>query len=544
MNRPSWFPFGRRKEEAEARPEAPDTGRGAITSCGLADVSSLMRPFAQDPFCRLRPPFSREALERSLELADTAYTLELDPWQQAGWNDFSILIDDSLHSGMTHAENGDAMRSFLNAFKLMRAKAALREVNPVAQLMSAMRQKEKSDTVKAVCMMHPVEDGRFLLAIGFMGTGKRFYDWFSNLRFATEEGFHQGFYQLCDCFEDNAEEIVFPAAARALGLEKLTLGEVLLEMRSLSSRFRLWMAGHSQGGAVMQVFAHRLITDWGVLPQNMVGYGFASPTVATGRLVYDPAAYPLYHLLNADDVVPRMGALLHLGMGLEYRPDDAMRTAVYEPLDDPEALELLRPFREGMTDTPSVMLHAAAFLMCLAEEKGEDGLNELASRPWAIGPVDRVILQAGDRAMDLTERAMTALQEGYACLMGGPMEEEALQAMCERMRPAVSTLSIRRLLGALGAYSAPPHRIVRRDVRKGDGAYAWIVRHGADELRPFIWDKCSDGLPVRRFGSWADTPRWPLQLYAGGHVRSGKRRARPMHGRMRRSFTAQKQPSR
>ena len=47
MNRPSWFPFGRRKEEAEARPEAPDTGRGAITSCGLADVSSLMRPFAQ-----------------------------------------------------------------------------------------------------------------------------------------------------------------------------------------------------------------------------------------------------------------------------------------------------------------------------------------------------------------------------------------------------------------------------------------------------------------------------------------------------------------
>ena len=168
-------------------------------------------------------------------------------------------------------------------------------------------------------MMHPLPEGRFLLAIGFMGTGKRFYDWISNFRFTTEEGFHKGFYQLCTYFEQGAESIVFPATAKALGLEKLTLGEVLSEMKSLSSRFRLWMAGHSQGAAVMQVFCHRLMTDWGVLAQNMTGYGFASPTVATGRLVQDPAAIRSITSSTATTWCPH-GALLYLGLCWNIRP--------------------------------------------------------------------------------------------------------------------------------------------------------------------------------------------------------------------------------
>ena len=310
----SWLPFGK-KEEATA------SGLGVLTGCDLSAAESLVRPFVRDPFHRLRPPFSPEAAQLSLELAHTAYTLDLDAWKAAGWNDFSILIDDSLQSGLDHG-------GVKSRFKLLRAKAALKEYNPISQISGALRQRERSDTIKAVCMMKPDGEGRFLVAIGFMGTGSRFYDWFSNLRFTPEEGFHRGFYQLCESFEMNAEEIVFPAAAQALGLEKLTLGEVFSEMRSLSSRFRLWMAGHSQGAAVMQVFTHRRITDGGVLPQNIVGYGFASPTVATGQFVYDPAAYPLYHILNEDDVVTKLGALLHLGLCAQFTPDEAFRESV------------------------------------------------------------------------------------------------------------------------------------------------------------------------------------------------------------------------
>lgn len=506
MNVPSWFPLipravkpARPGEEAQARA----AGCGPVTGRALDELESLTLPFVRDPFYRLRPPFSREAAELSLELADMTYTLELEPWMEAGWNDFSIQIDDTLQSGMTHggSADGERMRALINAFKVRRAKAALRERNPVSQVMSALRQRERSDTIKAVCMMHPLPQGRFLLAIGFMGTGKRFYDWISNFRFTTEEGFHKGFYQLCTYFEQGAESIVFPATAQALGLEKLTLGEVLSEMRSLKSRFSLWMTGHSQGGAVMQVFCHRLLTDWGIPMQNMVGYGFASPTVATGRLVYDPAAYPLYHILNSDDMVPRMGALLHLGLCLEYPADTALRERCYGlsalPADV-AAREALRPCQQAMVDTPSILLYSTAFLQCVAEEKGEEGLNNLLGRKWAVPAVDRVLVMAGDKAMDLLSRLIENAQNGHIALTGHPMDAEDLRALRERMRPMVRDIPFRRLAGAVLAYAMSPHHLVRG---QEEGAYAAIVRDGLERLRPFIWLNAGEGMPVRRYAA-------------------------------------------
>lgn len=527
---PTWFPIAPKAQAgasgAQDAPEAPrhPVGQGPITGCDLSELTSLSEPFVRDPFDRLRPPFSREAAELSLELASMAYTLDLDPWAEAGWNDFSIQIDDTLQSGLTHgtSADGERMRALINALKVRRAKAALRERNPVSQVMSALRQRERSDTIKAVCMMHPLPEGRFLLAIGFMGTGKRFYDWISNFRFTTEEGFHKGFYQLCTYFEQGAESIVFPATAQALGLEKLTLGEVLSEMKSLSSRFRLWMAGHSQGGAVMQVFCHRLMTDWGVLAQNMTGYGFASPTVATGRLVHDPAAYPLYHILNSDDMVPRMGALLHLGLCLEYPADDDFRDRCYDlsPLPADVAARLaLAPYQRAMVDTPTILMYGTAFFQCLAEEKGEEGLASLLDRKWAVPAVDRMLQAAGGKAMTLLDRLIENAQNGHAALTGQPMDEQALAALRDRMRPVVHAFPFRRLMGAVLAYCMPPHHLVHR---QQDGAYAVIVKDGLKRLRPFVWVNPARGMPMKRYAR----PSGSLTALRAQAAASGRRAAR------------------
>ena len=43
--------------------------------------------------------------------------------------------------------------------------------------------------------------------------------------------------------------------ARELGVEKWTLGNILEEATHQKSRFTLWITGHSQGGAVMQVLS-------------------------------------------------------------------------------------------------------------------------------------------------------------------------------------------------------------------------------------------------------------------------------------------------
>ncbi|NLO85700.1 MAG: lipase family protein [Clostridiales bacterium] len=515
MPRFSFFNFNRDAapdQDASAKDAVEQTeeqahkavGVGPITGCDLSELSSLVCPFERDPFYRLRPPFSKEAAELSLELASMTYTLELDPWMEAGWNDFSIQIDDSLQSGIVHnsSASGERMQSLISSLGLLRARVALREVNPVAQIMSAFRQREKSDTIKAVCMMHELEGGQFLLAIGFMGTGKRFYDWISNFRFTTEEGFHKGFHQLCMYFEEGAQSIIFPKTASALELEKLTLGDILSEMKSGSSRFRLWMAGHSQGSAVMQIYTHRLMTDWGVLPQNMVGYGFASPTVATGRLLYDPASYPLYHILNSDDLVPRMGALLHLGMCLNYAATDELRDSVYHLSTLPADIAVrntLAPYYAHMVDMSSLLLYSTAFLECLAEEKGEESLSSLISKKWAIPAIDRVLMMAGDKAQNWLSRLIVNTQNGHIELMGEPLDEAELSKIKESMRPIVRAVPMRRLLTAVASYGVPPHHIMTNE-QKNEGAYAYIVKNGLSTLQPFIWLNPKDGFPTKHFG--------------------------------------------
>ncbi|MDD3337078.1 MAG: hypothetical protein PHI98_16470 [Eubacteriales bacterium] len=533
MNIPTWLPFFKRNEEDD-NPPAPkpdERGFGPLTGRRLSELESLYRPFTADPFYRLRPPFSHRAAELSLELAQMSYSLDIEPWREAGWNDFSIQIDDTLQSGLTHGESatGERMQAIMNAWKLHRAKTTLREANPVAQIMSAMRQKERSDTIKAVCMMHSLDGGKYLLAIGFMGTGKRLYDWISNFRFTTEEGFHKGFYQLCTYFEQGAEQIVFPATAQALGLEKLTLGEVLSEMGSANSRFRLWMAGHSQGGAVMQVFTHRLLTQWGVQPQNIVGYGFASPTVATGAFVYDPASYPLYHILNSDDMVPRMGALVHLGLCMNYPADDEIRKATYDlsalPIDA-AVRDALEPYSRKFNDVRDFLVYGAAFIKVLAEEKGEETLLSWMEKPWSLPFVDRVLSRAGDKAMDWTSSFERYMRQSYQDLTGEAMEEATVALLAEQMRPLVRDIPFRRLMGGLASYIVPPHHIA---CRNGDGAYAYIVKKDLDALQPFIWVKQKNGLPFKRFANV------PVQALRGETVQTPviKRRARPEAARRR-----------
>lgn len=532
-------------EDENARSEklpAPEKGRGPITHCDLASLSSLTLPFESDPFFRLRPPFTKEAAELSMELAQMTYTLELEPWEQAGWNDFSIQIDNSLKSGISHSDaaSGEAMRRIVDAWKLGAAKAALNAQNPVSQVLSALRQRERSDTIKAVCMAHPGENGQTVIAIGFMGTGKRMYDWISNLRFSTEEGFHRGFYQLCTFFEESVDRIVFPATAARQGLEKLTLGDILSDMRSLRSPYRLWMAGHSQGGAVMQIFTNRLIQHWGVQPQNIVGYGFASPTVATGRLLYDPASYPLYHLLNSDDLVPRMGGLLHLGLCMEYPADDALRTAAYG-LDslgiNEEAYLRLAPYRDAMQDTGSVLTILYAFLAALREHMEESEPGKRLEQQRLLSWLGKAMSFAGEKASDGLDWALQRIREGYEDLMQASLPTRKIHTLIGEFRVLFREIPLRRILSAIAELGEPPHHIMRE---KQPGAYAWIVENGLDKLRPFIWTTQSGQLPRR---SYAEGKVKAVAVWNEYPVRVSRRHRRParraeFRGVLRRSYSA------
>ena len=281
------------------------------------DINALMQPMKTEYARQMAVP-NQAAAALSLQLASLAYTLDLDPWREDGWQDVSYHIDNKLLSGDAANASG-GLSGVISEYRQFMSRFKARSTNIINQVLGTVRNREESDTCKAVVMIKKAGLNRYLVAIGFMGTGKRVYDWLANIRIHNEEGMHQGTLQLTRRFEENLPEIVFPETARELGLEKLTLQDILQECRRTDSRFKIWMAGHSQGGGVMQLFAYRMISG-GVLRSNMIGYGFASPSVLFGNSKMDVQSLPLFHLINEDDLVPRLGARVHVGQCLLYRP--------------------------------------------------------------------------------------------------------------------------------------------------------------------------------------------------------------------------------
>lgn len=455
---------------------------GPVTGVNLASAEALQCPWMADPWGRLRPPVSVAALQLSAEMSAGCQSLNITPWLKAGWRDVNVQVDGevTLLEREWHSLAARVQRGLL--------RARIRGVNPIQQVMGALRERESASTGKAVVMLRRTQGGRYVVAVCFMGTGTRFYDWFSNFRISTPEGIHKGFSQLTDQFESNEEVIEFPETARELGLERLTLSHILQEARSPDSRFLLWLSGHSQGGAVMQVYVRRKLLEDGVYPQNILGWGFASPSVATGVAAVHPEAYPLYHVHNSDDLVPRCGAAVHLGVCLVYQADEALRCACYGwPRDDASVRARLaaRPLVRQMLDTPGCIVQATALLTvlqgCSAQEIAQV-LGVEDSLP-ATKLLEHLELQEA-----LTE-VIRRMGAAHQSVTGVPLPEEKLQASVALMRQIISETGLKPFAGALSQLLRYPHRMSARQNGRYATPYAWIAVHGADHLTPYIWQE-------------------------------------------------------
>lgn len=453
----------------------------------LRNVAPLMAPWACDPWGKMRPPLSVEAAEMSAVLAQCTYRMDVGTWLQAGWRDVTIQVDGDLTDGVEPGD-GSARQRLTSAWRLFRVRQRMRGGNPLGEVMGAWRQREKSDTGKAVVMIHPADLGRYVVAISFMGTGGRMYDWVSNFRLTEENGTHKGFLQLTRQFEDNEADIDFPETARELGLERLTLRHVLEEARNPNSRFTLWLCGHSQGAAVMQVYAHHKMTEDGVLPRNLVGYGFAAPSAMSGLAVSDPAAYPLYLIQNSEDVVPRMGAQVHLGVQLIYPAGEDMRAKCYTWSTTPQAVEnrrLVAGILGRIADTPSCLEVTMAYLNVLASyapEELADTLGRIAQRL----PIRRMLNAADQRADRLLRAINRHLAAAYAQITGYPASQERVAEIQAEISSVMGKIGLKAFTNAQMEWMVQCHRIGLDD-GSTTSPYLYIVQEGLAQLQPAIW---------------------------------------------------------
>ncbi len=478
--------------------------RGRLTYADLSRTAAFFLPWEQDPWGRLRPPFSQELMRLSLELSSTAQDLRISDWMRAGWTDFNFQVDNKLlGGGVSPAPVSEARQFLYNRWAAYRARANLRQLNPVSQVFSAIRQREQSDTGKAVMMIKAAQDGCYVVAIGFRSTGSRFYDWFSNFRFASENGMNQGFLQLARQFDGNAERVMFPETARALGMSGLSLAHILQEARHHNSRFKLWLTGHSQGAAVMQVLTYLMIQESGVLPENIVGYGFASPTVLMGKALQDPAAYPLYHVLNGDDYVPRAGAQMHLGVCLYYPAGEELRRAAYGWRETPEAQkarDAVKALTRPMVDMPTLIEYGMAYLQTLAGMPMADMLCALNLMRFRILPIKQVLTMAGTSQQSLLQSVRRRVEKAYRTLTGHELKQARLDDLQSEFQAAMAKVGPSEFTRAIGEMLYWPH-VLKNNPGKSHSAYQYIVLRGVSALHPAIWQS---GSPPRRL--WLSLP--------------------------------------
>ena len=231
--------------------------KGPWTGADLSEAASLFRQ-REGASGDSAPNLAPHSLQLSYELAAAAYTMDQAVWHQAGWQDFSLIVNGSLMTGAALNSGDTPLNDLTRATLQTLARLKKSALNPIGQYMGLRQAEEETESLKAIVMLLP-QDGLYIVAVGFMGTGKQLGDWTPNFRMEEEAGLHEGFLQLSQEFENQLEHITFTHAAGLLGRDSLTLQDVIGELKRPGSIFRLWISGHSQGAAVMQVFVDRLL---------------------------------------------------------------------------------------------------------------------------------------------------------------------------------------------------------------------------------------------------------------------------------------------
>ena len=451
---------------------------GVLTGVDLEDSSPVFSASGQRP-----EALTREAACLSLELSATAYSMHIAPWQNAGWRDFSILADDDLLTGgalngSTSAVGGltrDVMQTLTHMRVTMRG--------PVTQYLGFKRYADENASACKAVVMSRRAGGRILIAIGFMGTGKRLFDWIPNLRIRPENGYHGGFFQLTEQFFSAAGKIEFPEAAKEMGLPRLTLANVLIYMKTPSSPFRLWVSGHSQGAAVMQVLIDRLV-DSGVAENLISGVGFASPSV-TEQVRRDGWKLPIRHVLNADDVIPRVGFRGHLGISYFFMPDRQQREEMYRSeWDSPCFQEILRFYRQA-EDTGDVLMMSMAALELLRGQSA-DTVRRLQTAVEQLPAFQDRQRGGSEWTIPVLDGLTAQLREQYIAFSGGAdVPEEKLAGIRFRFEEMASQYGLTAWLNAAFRGVTLPHKLYM-DPDKGESpaSYQYIVMKQADALIP------------------------------------------------------------
>ena len=369
-----------------------------------------------------RLPFGQDMAVFGHAVAAAAYSVDLTAFQAAGFGDLSCRVNSDIMTGFDFSGGATLRDSLSSAAQTLMARARMRFPTPAAQLRGSLYP-DDNDHAKAVFMS--LDRGAYtLIVIGFTGTMMRLDDWVPNFDVRDEEDWHRGFLNLTKEIEEAEEKISFPEAAARLGTASCTLRDVMDECARENARFRVFFAGHSQGAAVMQIYASRLV-ERGVRPEHIAGIGFAPPSVSYERRHSD-AEECLCHFISSDDLVPRVGARYHVGECRVLPMTDAFRAALYGRDWKKPAFRAALGLTTRLRTSAEALLFTTAMLDCLVREQFDPAVAEGAS---FLTGLRRAISEKRDQYLGRLRNAAAA---GYLAASGEAELPPARLTACRR----------------------------------------------------------------------------------------------------------------
>lgn len=202
--------------------------------------------------------------------------------------------------------------------------------NKPSQLYKHLAKKNKNasimiSAVNATVATKKLDGGKILVAIAFKGTdSSNINDDLSDMYKAVDkDGFHKGFMFNANQFNKKADKIEFTVDGK-----KVSLSQILDEMKNDDCKYKMLVTGHSLGAAVADIYSGYFLKNEGINDNNIVTVTYGTPKSCSNDFTYD--GNNIINIINTDDMVPTIGAENHLGTCLYFTPSESFRKSNYK----------------------------------------------------------------------------------------------------------------------------------------------------------------------------------------------------------------------
>ena len=438
---------------------------GDITQVDLSGVEPLLSG----------EKFSETGIRLALELSALSYNLNIRPWIDAGWSDITIKIRDRLFHSVDTTDSDSILRSLYNSIApYFGGKIKRKKIRKRKKIKKQIVNPYKSEHGRAIILSREIADGKFAIAIAFAGTGRNLTSWLSNFDFAHDDGIHAGFNKLTNAFLAKVNDIEFPSIAGKLGLQSLALRDVLLSAKSDNSPFVIFISGHSQGAALLQLFTFNLLKQ-GVKPKNIFGYGFAAPTTVSES--FEQIDMPINLINFENDVFTRLGIQKHIGNVYLFQSDDTLKAACYGELAENAMFQDAISYLRSINNTEESLFSTLAFTYALSylPTKMQSEIFEAGSSVFRILPDDDTTTSISLMRAFLRDR--------YVLLIGHEPDRRSLLNKAKEYLSLIDKFGAKKLIEANMSAVRASHSL-RLD-EKGDliSCYAYIALNGFKKLK-------------------------------------------------------------